>query len=88
YILFALFAAAFAAFVLAVPGELLLSLAGIALITTFANALKTSVQDDRLRFAGIATFVIGAAGITIFGIGGAFWALVAGVLISLLSKKN
>jgi benzoate membrane transport protein len=46
------------------------------------------VQDDRLRLAGIATFVIGAAGITIFGIGGAFWALVAGVLISLLSKKN
>ncbi len=88
YILFALFAAPFAAFVLAVPGELLLSLAGIALITTFANALKTSVQDDRLRLAGIATFVIGAAGITIFGIGGAFWALVAGVLISLLSKKN
>jgi benzoate membrane transport protein len=88
YILFALFAAPFAAFVLAVPGELLLSLAGIALITTFANALKTSVQDDRLRLAGIVTFVIGAAGITIFGIGGAFWALVAGVLISLLSKKN
>jgi benzoate membrane transport protein len=88
YILFALFSAVFSAFVLAVPGELLLSLAGIALITTFANALKTSVENERLRLAGIVTFVIGAAGITIFGIGGAFWALVVGVLISLLSKKS
>lgn len=88
YILFALFAAPFAAFVLAVPRELLLSLAGIALINTFAGSLKTAMEQQSTRLAAIVTFVIGAAGVTIFGIGGAFWALVAGVLVWLLGAKR
>jgi benzoate membrane transport protein len=88
YILFAVFAAPFAAFVLAVPRELLLSLAGIALINTFANAIKGAVTDDATRLPGVVTFVIGAAGITILGIGGAFWALLTGVVVWLLSKKS
>lgn len=88
YILFALFATAFAAFVLAVPRELLLSLAGIALINTFANAIRGAVSDDSTRLAGVVTFVIGAAGITVLGIGGAFWALLVGVLVWLVGKRS
>ncbi len=87
YILFALFAAPFAAFVLAVPRELLLSLAGIALLNTFANAIKTAVSDDATRLAGVVTFIIGAASVTILGIGGAFWALLAGVIVWLLGRR-
>jgi benzoate membrane transport protein len=88
YILFAIFTTAFAAFVLAVPRELLLALAGIALINTFAGSLKTSVLDDSLRLPAVVTFVIGAAGISVLGIGGAFWALVAGILVWLLGRKS
>lgn len=88
YVLFAIFAAPFAAFVLAVPRELLLALAGLALLNTFAGALKTAVIDDTMRLAGIVTFLIGAAGITIFGVGGAFWALVAGVAVWLGYKPS
>jgi benzoate membrane transport protein len=87
YILFAVFAAPFAAFVLAVPRELLLALAGIALLNTFSGALKTAISDDSMRLAGAVTFLTGAAGIAIFGIGGAFWALVFGVLVLLLQKS-
>lgn len=87
YILFALFAAEFSAFVLAVPRDLLLALAGIALINTFASAIKTAVSEDSMRLPGVVTFVIGAAGITIAGIGGAFWALVAGILVWLIQKR-
>jgi benzoate membrane transport protein len=87
YILFALFAAPFAAFVLAVPRELLLSLAGIALINTFANAIRGAVTDDSTRLAAVVTFIIGAASVTILGIGGAFWALLAGVIVWLLGRK-
>ena len=86
YILFAIFAAPFAAFVLAVPRELLLALAGIALLNTFSGALKTAISDDSMRLAGAVTFLTGAAGIAILGIGGAFWALVFGVLVLLLQK--
>lgn len=87
YILFALFAAEFSAFVLAVPRDLLLALAGIALINTFAGSLKTAVSDDAMRLPGVVTFIIGAAGITIFGIGGAFWALVAGLIVWVIQKR-
>lgn len=88
YILFAIFAAPFAAFVLAVPRELLLALAGLALLNTFAGALRSAVADDSMRLAGIVTFLIGAGGITIFGVGGAFWALVAGVIVWLSYKPS
>ena len=81
YLIFALFASVFAAFVLAVPRELLLALAGLALIKTFASSLRTAVSDESTRLAGVVTFVIGAAGISVFGIGGAFWALVAGIIV-------
>lgn len=87
YILFAIFAAPFAAFVLAVPRELLLALAGIALLNTFSGAIKTAVSEDSMRLAGAVTFLTGAAGIAILGIGGAFWALVFGVLVLLLQKS-
>lgn len=86
YIIFAIFAAPFAAFVLAVPRELLLALAGIALLNTFSGALKTAISDDSMRLAGAVTFLTGAAGIAILGVGGAFWALVFGVLVWLLQK--
>lgn len=87
YILFAIFAAPFAAFVLAVPRELLLALAGIALLNTFSGALKTAISDESMRLAGAVTFLTGAAGIAILGIGGAFWALVFGVVVLLLQKS-
>lgn len=88
YILFAIFAAPFAAFVLAVPRELLLALAGLALLNTFAGSIRSAVSDEGMRLAGVVTFLIGAAGITILGIGGAFWALVAGVLVWLGYKPS
>lgn len=88
YILFAIFAAPFASFVMAVPRDLLLALAGLALLNTFAGALKSAVVDESMRLAGTVTFLVGAAGITILGIGGAFWALVAGVLVWLTYKPS
>lgn len=87
YILFALFAAEFSAFVLAVPRELLLALAGIALINTFAGSIRTAVAEESMRLPGVVTFVIGAAGITVLGIGGAFWALVAGLVVWLIQRR-
>jgi benzoate membrane transport protein len=87
YLLFAVFAAPFAGFVLAVPRELLLALAGLALLNTFSGSIRTAVEKDSLRLAGVVTFLIGAAGITILGIGGAFWALVAGLVIWLVQKS-
>jgi benzoate membrane transport protein len=81
YLLFAIGAGLFAAFVLAVPSELLLAVVGLALLPSFISAIGASVEEKETRLPAVITFLVGAAGITIFGIGGAFWALVAGMLV-------
>lgn len=81
YWLFAIGAGFFAAFVLAVPSELLLAVVGLALLPSFISAIGTSLEDKKTRLPAAITFVVGAAGISVFGIGGAFWALVAGMLV-------
>jgi benzoate membrane transport protein len=81
YWLFAIGAGFFAAFVLAVPSELLLAVVGLALLPSFISAIGASLEDKGTRLPAVITFVVGAAGISVFGIGGAFWALVAGMLV-------
>jgi benzoate membrane transport protein len=81
YWLFAIGAGFFAAFVLAVPSELLLAVVGLALLPSFISAIGASLEDKSTRLPAVITFVVGAAGISVFGIGGAFWALVAGMLV-------
>jgi benzoate membrane transport protein len=81
YWLFAIGAGFFAAFVLAVPSELLLAVVGLALLPSFISAIGTSLEDPKTRLPASITFIVGAAGISVIGIGGAFWALVAGMLV-------
>jgi benzoate membrane transport protein len=86
YWLFAIGAGIFAAFVLAVPSELLLAVVGLALLPSFISAIGASLEDKSTRLPAVITFVVGAAGISVFGIGGAFWALVAGMLVLLWER--
>lgn len=81
YWLFAIGAGVFSAFVLAVPSELLLAVVGLALLPAFISSIGASLEDSKTRLPAVITFMIGAAGITIYGIGGAFWALAAGMLV-------
>jgi benzoate membrane transport protein len=80
YWMFAIGAGLFAAFVLAVPSELLLAVVGLALLPSFIASIGASLEDRGTRLPAAITFIVGAAGISVFGIGGAFWALVAGML--------
>jgi len=66
----------FAAF----PRELIVALAGLALMGTIGNGLATAVGEEKNREAAIITFLITASGVTAFGIGSAFWGLVGGVV--------
>ena len=81
YLLFALGAGLFSAYVLEVPRELLLAVVGLALLPSFISSIGTSLEDKATRLPAAITFLVGAAGISAFGIGGAFWALVAGLLV-------
>ncbi len=73
------FAAGFAtAFVTASPPLLIETVAGLALLGTLGTALVSSLSHDRDRLPAIVTFVTTASGVSFFGIGAAFWGLVAG----------
>ena len=64
----------------AAPAGLLTAIAGLALIATFAAAAAQALADRDHREAAALTFIVAATGIAPFGIGSAFWALVAGLV--------
>ena len=66
--------AAFAAF----PRELVAGIAGIALLGTIGNALAQALTHERDREPALVTFLVTASGLSLGGIGSAFWGLVAG----------
>ncbi len=75
YVLFAAGAGVVAAVVLAAPGGLLPAAAGLALVGTLAGSIQQSLDDIPGRLPAAVTFLVAASGITVLGIGGAFWAL-------------
>ena len=81
YLLLALVAAPTVSFVLQVPRELILAAAGIALFPTLVSAFTNATEEPKLRLPAVITFLVGASGMAVAGVGAAFWALLAGVLV-------
>lgn len=80
WILVGLFGATVVALFFAFPKELVLSVAGLALLSTIGNSLKAALEDETQRESAVITILVCASGISIFGIGAAFWGLIMGVL--------
>lgn len=80
YLLVGLFGATVGALFAAFPQELVLAIAGLALFGTIANSLTMAMANDSQREAALITFLVTASGVTLFGVGAAFWGLVAGAL--------
>lgn len=88
YVLLGLGAGVAAAFVSASPPLLIQAVAGLALLGSFGGALETALARDDHRIPAIITFVTSASGIAFAGIGAAFWGLVAGGAMLLLTKRR
>lgn len=80
YLLTGLFGATVAALFAAFPSELIMAIAGLALLGTIGNSLSASLSEEAGREAALITFLITASGVSLMGIGSAFWGLVAGLL--------
>ncbi|WP_210014285.1 benzoate/H(+) symporter BenE family transporter [Pseudomonas palmensis] len=74
------FGATLAALFAALPKELVLSIAALALFGSIMNGLTVAMSEAREREAALITFMVTASGFTLFSIGSAFWGIVAGVL--------
>jgi benzoate membrane transport protein len=88
YILLGLLAGAATAAVRAAPPVLIEAVAGLALLGAFAGALLGAVQAPEDREAAVITFLVAASGLTLFGIGGAFWGLIAGGAVRALARAK
>jgi benzoate membrane transport protein len=84
YALAGLFGASLVALFAALPTALLMSVAAIALLGSIGNGLSVALYDLREREAALLTFMVSASGVSFFGIGSAFWGLVAGLLTLLI----
>jgi benzoate membrane transport protein len=63
------------------PPILIEAVAGLALIGAFGSAMLNAVQDERGRIGGLVTFLVTASGLSLLGIGSAFWGLVIGLVV-------
>jgi len=89
YIIAGLFGASVTVLLSAFPVELIMAIAGLALLGTIANSLNNALSDESLREASILTFAITASGMSLLSIGSAFWGLLVGLFIyGLINRKQ
>jgi benzoate membrane transport protein len=80
YILVGVFGVTLAAVFMSFPATFITTLAGLALLGTIGGSLASAMVDAKSREASLITFLAAAANITLFGIGGAFWGLLIGLV--------
>jgi benzoate membrane transport protein len=73
--------AALVALVAVAPVAVIPAVAGVALFAIFGSAVAQAASDASERLAAVVTFLVAASGLVIAGIGAAFWALVAGLVV-------
>ncbi len=93
YITVGVFGVTLATLFLILPSAFIATLAGLALLGTIGGSLAGALTDPKGRETALITFLATAANVTLLGVGGAFWGLVAGLAAHLvmhgkMSKKQ
>lgn len=70
----------------ALPTELIAVIVGLALLTPLMGALGGAFAAPDLRYPAAVTLIATGSGVSAFGIGAAFWGLVAGLLVLFLDR--
>ncbi|MBC3437665.1 benzoate/H(+) symporter BenE family transporter [Pseudomonas sp. BW16M2] len=79
YLLMGSFGATLASVFAALPRELIAALAGLALFGAIANGLAGAMSDEKQREPALITFLVTASGMSLLGLGAAFWGLIFGL---------
>ncbi len=80
YLALAASGASFVQVFTALPPALIATVAGAALLGPMTGALTAAMGQERERFAAVLAFGVTASGVSLLGVGAAFWGLVAGLL--------
>jgi benzoate membrane transport protein len=84
YLALGLFGGAVVGLLAAFPRELVMAVAGLALLGTIAGGLAAALKAEAHRDAAGLTFLVTLSGVTLWGIGSAFWGVLAGSLALLV----
>jgi benzoate membrane transport protein len=76
-----LMAASFVEVLGALPKDLITAIAGLALFSPLMGGLATMMKEPRDIESALVTFLVTASGISLLGVGSAFWGLVAGLVL-------
>ena len=74
------FGAAVTSLLAAFPKELVVAIAGLALLGTIGAGLAAAVKNEVHREEALITFLVTLSGVVIAGISSALWGVVAGAL--------
>lgn len=78
YLLAGVFGGSVTGLMAALPVSWIQMLAGLALLGTISGSLYQALHNEAERDAAIVTFLVTASGLTLLGVGSAFWGLVVG----------
>jgi benzoate membrane transport protein len=81
YLLLAPVGASLVALFATYPKAFLAIIAGLALLGSLAGSLSAAIAGEKQRFAAVIAFGVTASGVTLAGVGSAFWGLCAGLLV-------
>ena len=76
------------AFVSFIPSELVNVLAGLAMLNVLIQAFNEGFGTLKYKTGAFFALCVGASGLSFLGIGSAFWALVAGVVVSAICDRK
>jgi len=74
--------------ILAMQPAVIAAVAGLALVSPLIGAIVSAFDVPATRFAAAATFAVTASGVAAFGIGAAFWGLLAGLAVHGLDRMK
>lgn len=72
----------------ALPPQVMVALVALALLGPLMGALAGAFAVVETRFAATITLAVGGSGVVVFGVGAAFWGLVAGLVIYGLERAK
>lgn len=88
YMLVGVMAGSLTSLFAAFPPEMVIAIAGIALLGTTATCLQNALEDMRHKESAFITFAVAASGLNLFGVGSAFWAITAGAMTQIFLHKK
>jgi benzoate membrane transport protein len=85
---FGLLASLIVPFVIAMPIVIVNVIAGLAMLGILINSLKTAFSDSKFQMGAFFALIIGISGVNFFNISAPLWAIIGGLLVSILIEKD